>query len=92
MKNYSSNVNNTVCGGEEMEDSNGSYIDKDFAPRDSPVTGLSNEECRTLMNLLQKTNIQKQNNVDAHEVQINQAYVGQHDTGIHYAFLNHYIR
>lgn len=52
MKNYSLNVNNTVCEGKEMEDNNGSYIDKDSTPRDSPVTGLSNEECRTLLNLL----------------------------------------
>lgn len=53
------------------------------------VTGFTNEECGTLLNLLQKANIQKQPSVDTHEEQINQARVKQsHDAGSHYAFLN----
>lgn len=72
-KGYGSAVNNITGDGDDPDEKlEGGYVSK----KNSPVSGLANEECRTLLNLLQKTNIQRSTVADPQSVQVNQACVG----------------
>ena len=53
MKSYGSSINNVASEEEDTDERN--YVEKEPS-----VGGLTNEECCTLLSLLQKTNLQKQ--------------------------------